>query len=274
MNIFICAFVLMFSFLPGVLSADQVKVWNLNPSAQTGTHNVYEAQTLLTRSSQKGTELLVQLWDHMDPTRYTQVWVRAESQNDNINSFYLGDPVIFFLNIQDLSQGMISSEGAPDFKVLTDLTFKEGNVWLLSEESAELVESSLSLDGVEYQVFPAELLKHNYRWEEEENYNDRLSRLHYLQLTIAIGGDDRAALSLSLFEDVYFGPNRTNSEGLTNPFLNGMRKWEASDSYMILINRYYPGFWWVLNTSKNQAAFSAQGRLLYWETNLWSHVSR
>lgn len=275
MKNFISSFFVVLFYLSNLWSADQVKVWDLNPMSVTDNHNAYEAQTLLTRSSERGTELQIHLWDHLNPARYTQIWVRAEpSEQGDLKQYFLGDSVIFSINVQDLSKGVISSDGAQDVTVLTDLNFKEGNKWLLPEDLTQLVESSLALDGVEHQVFDAELLHHNYRTEVEENQNGRLSRLHYLQLKIGMVGDPAIALSASLFEDVYFGLNPTDMEGLTNPFLKGMRKWQVSDSYKILVNPHYPGFWWLLNATKNEAVFSAQGKLLIWETNLWKHMSR
>lgn len=46
---------------------------------------------------------------------------------------------------------------------------------------------------------------------------------------------------------------------INNAFMNMCRKWEATDTIIILVHENYPGYYWIVNATKGGEAFFCRG---------------
>lgn len=260
------------------LHADQLNYWDLTPKNVTegaqGNHLTYSAMVLKNRQNEKNVELLLNIKDSLNAKKSIQVWIKS-NDTSGLSKYSLGNQIELSIDPFNTENSILA-----DYSMGLEGTSVE-TPWLLNEKPWQILnvtplsDAHLTLNGTNYLIYDGNIVSSNYS-TKTEGYGDDYGELivHRLHIDIKIKGEE-----IHYIDDRQSSTVLQNSEGrpfdpenFKDDLLKMMRFWHPDDQIKILINQFYPGVWWILNESRNEAIFVAHNIALEADRDLWHRL--
>ncbi len=281
---FIIATNLMLGMCCLPIHAEKVDYWGLSPDICLGTNEShlynYSARVLINKKTENFVELLLHIRDSQDPQKFTQAWVKRRIDDNNMLELYsLGDEVVLGIDpFQPENSIIIGSKTGPEgLLVEASWLYADEKSWIISNTPQPSADTCLNLDGIDYFIYSGEIVYSHYTTWIYENLDFHRWMYHKVDIDIKIKGEETQHYVDRREDAAYISnPNsliRRSPEGFDDNILKMLRKWEGSDEIKILINRYYPGFWWIMNESRYEAVFVAHGKAQKFDYDLWHRLT-
>lgn len=287
----LCQFFVLIIVLSGInfcpINAAQVNYWELTPQSslemEENSLNIYSTMVLMSKRTGTHDEVLLHIRDSRDKSKFTQVLVKNNQKSDQLVPHSIGDEVVVVIDPIHPEKLTISSpESILDgISFDTPWTYTDES-WIISSDVNPVSNACLTIKGVDYLIYAGELLKSDYLRKIDYfpgSYYDGVQAIHELRIDIQIKGQGaphyidyrKANVLLCNSQTCFYEKEEANLE-IKDPILKDLRHWVTSDQIKILVNRYYPGFWWILNESRGEAIFIAKGHLIEITHDLWSFI--
>lgn len=278
------SFLSLFFFLFGLALAplNAAQYWELTPHSYIAIEEKvlyqYLGTVLIARPTETSCEILLKIQDGREEKRSTQTWIKSSDGKNQFNRLSMGDQVVVIIDPMHPQEVMLEDpkDSFEPFSVQSSFPYINTKNWIIPPSIIPISQFSLTLDGIDYDIYSGTIIKSLYTTWIEDTMSDHFEwMIHQLDIEIALHGEGGKSYIDFRKDQATFidgSGHKVGGEGFKDNFLRMLRNWTTSDQVKILVNCYYPGFWWIVNESRNEAIFVAHGRPLALDANLWQRL--
>jgi hypothetical protein len=290
LNLFFNKLALLIFMISGLMfnevNAANVNHWELIPQSsieiEGNTLYTYSGMVLTSRRVDTFCEILLNIKDSRNKQKFTQLWIKSKLESGQVKQYSLGDEVLVLINAFNSKELIITDPEYIQEGVSFEAPwlFTDEKNWIISDNIIPISNAPITLRGMDYSIYSGEIVSFAYQTRAYDgNTSSDSTYLDFdLDIDVKFEGEGKHYIEHRHCSVCVAGSNgkwmpQHIIDNDTDSIIRILRNWKTSDQIKILVNIYYPGFWWIINESRNEAIFVAQGHAIDLIHDIWGEIS-